>query len=684
MAEIDPTLIHLDAELARLERQLRREPTPDAAAAPLPAGVTEASRLAALAAAFALTPFEMDLLLLALAPAIDARFGRRFGELLDDPTQRRPTVGLALALLGVTGVARLQRLLHVGEQAPLLRFRLLELEGEPGAPSTPLVDRALVPDPTVTAWLLGSYQPPAALGPQVDLSVPDDDPADAALGAAVWPQLAAAMHGQSLTCFFGQDEESQTATARRIATGMQSPLLTVDLRAAARSGTPPATAVRLALRDARLTGAIAYLTGMDLCLNEKTILPEVQTALFAHGDVVITGGKTAWQPAGEDERRTILWQEFPLPSYAQRADLWRHFLAAQGAGQDGDAAINPAELAGLFRFTSGQIRDAVLAARDRAQARGADSQLRRDDVLAAARAYSGSKLGELAQRIVPRHHWEDLVLRPDQIAGLQEVLAMVRRRSQVLDAWGVGKKLSAGAAVTMLFAGEPGTGKTMAAGVLAGELGLDLYKIDLSALVSKYIGETEKNLEQIFVEAEQGNAILFFDEADALFGKRTGVKDAHDRYANIGVSYLLQRMESYDGVTILATNLRSNLDDAFLRRLHAVIDFPFPDETERLRLWQTLFPTDLPHAPDINFAALAKRHQLSGGAIRNAIVQAAFLAAEQGQPVGMPHLLHSLRREYQKMGRLMHDGELNLPPPTPAPVPTRTTRPSRYQRMRPR
>ena len=347
MAEIDPTLIHLDAELARLERQLRREPTPDAAAAPLPAGVTEASRLAALAAAFALTPFEMDLLLLALAPAIDARFGRRFGELLDDPTQRRPTVGLALALLGVTGVARLQRLLHVGEQAPLLRFRLLELEGEPGAPSTPLVDRALVPDPTVTAWLLGSYQPPAALGPQVDLSVPDDDPADAALGAAVWPQLAAAMHGQSLPCFFGQDEESQTATARRIATGMQSPLLTVDLRAAARSGTPPATAVRLALRDARLTGAIAYLTGMDLCLNEKTILPEVQTALFAHGDVVITGGKTAWQPAGEDERRTILWQEFPLPSYAQRADLWRHFLAAQGAGQDGDAAINPAELAAL-------------------------------------------------------------------------------------------------------------------------------------------------------------------------------------------------------------------------------------------------------------------------------------------------------------------------------------------------
>jgi SpoVK/Ycf46/Vps4 family AAA+-type ATPase len=209
-----------------------------------------------------------------------------------------------------------------------------------------------------------------------------------------------------------------------------------------------------------------------------------------------------------------------------------------------------------------------------------------------------------------------------------------------------------GKGVNMLFAGPSGTGKTMAAGILARELGLDLYKIDLSSVVSKYIGETEKNLSRIFQEAQHSDSILFFDEADALFGKRSEVKDAHDRYANIEIAYLLQRMDEYDGVVILATNLRNNIDEAFTRRMHATIDFLFPDEDYRRRIFEGIFPKQAPLSPNIDFAFLARQFKLTGGNIKNVALHAAFLAAEDGKVIGMTQLMRATKREFQKMGRL--------------------------------
>jgi SpoVK/Ycf46/Vps4 family AAA+-type ATPase len=200
----------------------------------------------------------------------------------------------------------------------------------------------------------------------------------------------------------------------------------------------------------------------------------------------------------------------------------------------------------------------------------------------------------------------------------------------------------------------------MAAQVIANELGLDLYRVDLSTVVSKYIGETEKNLERIFEEAQNSNAILFFDEADAIFGKRSEVKDAHDRYANLEISYLLQRMEVYDGVAILATNLRANLDDAFTRRLQFSVHMPFPEEAYRLRIWRTLFPPGVPRAADVDLELLARRFRLAGGNIRNVIVSAAYLAAADGRAVTMVHLLHATRRELQKMGRLVNEADMAI------------------------
>jgi SpoVK/Ycf46/Vps4 family AAA+-type ATPase len=220
----------------------------------------------------------------------------------------------------------------------------------------------------------------------------------------------------------------------------------------------------------------------------------------------------------------------------------------------------------------------------------------------------------------------------------------------VHDAWDFKRRLALGSGLNVLFSGSPGTGKTMAASVIANDLGLDLYKVDLSQVVSKYIGETEKNLRQIFAEARASSSILFFDEADALFGSRSEVRDAHDRYANIETGYLLQKMDEYDGIAVLATNLRNNIDEAFLRRLHVVIDFPFPDEGDRRSIWEVALPDAAPLADEVDFGVLS-RHELAGGSIRNIAVGAAFAAAVAGGPIGMAELEAAARAEFRKLGR---------------------------------
>jgi len=311
-------------------------------------------------------------------------------------------------------------------------------------------------------------------------------------------------------------------------------------------------------------------------------------------------------------------------------------------------------LAGKFRLSKTQIVDASEAARGMAVRRNpAAAQVTPEDVYAAARAQSTPILSDMARKVPPHHSWDDLIVPADVQEQLREICAHMEHRATVLDEWGLAKRLALGRGLTALFAGDSGTGKTMAAGVMSGALGLDLYKIDLSGLVSKYIGETEKNLSGIFREAETSNAILFFDEADALFGKRSEVKDAHDRYANIETAYLLQKMEEYEGIVILATNLKMNLDEAFLRRLSFVVDFPMPEEEERTRIWRSTIPAEMPVAADVDTEFLARRFRLAGGNIRNIVLAAAFLAAGEGSEVRMEHFIRATRREYQKLGRMI-------------------------------
>ncbi|NOY64092.1 MAG: ATP-binding protein, partial [Nitrospirae bacterium] len=249
-------------------------------------------------------------------------------------------------------------------------------------------------------------------------------------------------------------------------------------------------------------------------------------------------------------------------------------------------------------------------------------------------------------------HWDDLILPPDRKRQLREICDFVSHKHRVYYHWGFERKLSSGRGLNILFSGPSGTGKTMAAGIIAEEIGADLYRIDLSLVVSKYVGETEKNLDRIFDFAARGNIILFFDEADALFGKRTEIKDSHDRYANIEINYLLQKMEEHEGIVILATNLSKNMDQAFLRRMHFTVEFPFPEKQYRLLIWKRIYPEETPLSDDIDFEFLAERLQIAGGNIKNIALNSAVFAAAEGRPVSMKHIIRAAAREYQKMGRL--------------------------------
>ncbi len=612
-------------------------------------------RLLQLADTFGLERPDLDLLLVVLAPALDLRYEKLYGYLQDDVTRKRPSVNLALDLLAEPGAGRLAWWPRFADDAPLFRHGLLERV--PDTAKLPLLNHLLAPDPAVVAWLLGRYQPHIDLGGHAQLANAPAIPAAALLAAEAWPALEAALAAPevpapaepALMVFHGPDQAAQTAAAQCVAAQVGRPLLMVDLAGLLKDGLTPARAVHLALRDARLTGAMPALFGWEALLVDGSLAPDLLTEICAFPGWAVMAGRTPWQAAGVERERRLLWAEFPLPAFRQRRSLWAHFLERDPAAETVTA------LAGQFALTTGQIRDACATARDLAAQRG--EALGDAHLFAAARAHSNPNLAHLARKIVARYGWDDIILPTDQVNLLRELVATVRGRPVVLEQWGLGRKLASSAGVTALFAGPPGTGKTMAAEVIAAALGLDLYKIDLSTVVSKYIGETEKNLEKIFAEAQSSNAILFFDEADALFGKRSEVRDSHDRYANLEISYLLQRMEAYDGVTILATNLRANMDEAFKRRLHFVVDFPFPEEADRLRIWRALWPSELPRAGELDLGLMARRYKLAGGSIRNIIVSAAYLAAANGGRVTLDHLLHGTRRELQKLGRLMGEPE---------------------------
>ena len=371
-------------------------------------------------------------------------------------------------------------------------------------------------------------------------------------------------------------------------------------------------------------------------------------SLIADPRPLLLVGDKAWDPAWTVAPPLIV--EVASSTHAERKQLWQFALAGTTAQRES------VQFTDQFRLRPEAVARAAASAQVQAKM-SADGVITGTHLRAGARAENGSALEILARRVDPEVGWDDLVLPPSVLVALKEVALRARHREQVLGDWRMRPGGGRGHGVAALFAGDSGTGKTMSAEVIAHELGLDLYVVDLATVVDKYVGETEKNLERIFAAADGVNAVLLFDEADAVFGRRSEVRDAHDRYANIESAYLLQRMETFDGLAILATNLRANIDEAFTRRLDVLVDFPLPDATHRRALWDRSLGRRVERASDVNLTFCADAFELAGGAIRSAAVTAAYLAADAGGVVTMQHLVTAVQREYRKLGRLCLESE---------------------------
>ena len=622
----------LGREFAALEWRLSGSGAeqPSAAEAYVPAafepeGSNRPAAIDELTAIFNLSRFERDLVLLCAGVEMESALARRCAELCGHAEGTGVTFALAMATLPEPHWDAL------APSAPLRRERLIEIAPRHGLTSAPLrIDERILHylagvnhlDPRLVPLLvrrqppLWMYEEHARLATAtLPIALPEspaeaavhlfgDDPqAHEAIAAAL-----AELTGRALFVLRLEDTPVPGADLDQFCTlwSRETLLLPAMLLLQWEDDTPTPAARRLA---ERLPGPLVIATRDPLRLHRAAEQHEVNKAL----------------PTGQRQ-------------------MWQEALAPAGEGE-GDL---PDRLAEQFRLSAETIMRLGARARERNQSE--------HELAQACRAVARPRLETLAQRIVPGAQWDDLVLPDLQMQTLRHLAAQARNRMRVYEEWGFAERGRRGLGLSVLFAGPSGTGKTLAAEVLAAELDLDLYRIDLSAVVSKYIGETEKNLRQVFDAAEGGGALLLFDEADALFGKRAEVKDSHDRYANIEVGYLLQRMESFQGLAILTTNMKNALDQAFQRRLRFHIDFPSPDAAQRTAIWRRVFPAQTP-AEDLDPVRLSSLN-MPGGNIRNIALNAAFLAADEHSPVRMSHILEAARMEALKAGRPLVESEI--------------------------
>ncbi len=586
---------------------------------------------------FSLSTFERDLLLMCAGVELDASFAELCAAAHNDARRAYPTFGLALAALAEAHWSALT------SNAPLRRWRLIELDQG----HDHLVNARLRIDERVLHYLAGvshlderlrGLVEPAA----IPAELPESHRALARRVAEFWANDPDSRRDEASAVVFlaGADDAGKRAVA-----SAASAALGLGLHVLRAADVPQPVAEREAL--ARLWEREAVLQGSALLLeqDEQENTHAVLSFIESVRGMLFVAGREARRP----RQRPALRLDVRKPSAAEQRQLWHTVLGPLAHDLNGELEV----LTSHFDFGLETIRAASVQARE--------GLVRQSDEAAgrvlwdACRVQGRARLDDLAQHIEPRAAWEDLVLPEHQLRSLREIAAHVRQRARVYEAWGFASKGARGLGISALFTGASGTGKTMAAEVLANELRLDLYRIDLSQVVSKYIGETEKNLRRVFDAAEESGAVLLFDEADALFGKRSEVKDSHDRYANIEVSYLLQRMEEYRGLAVLTTNLKTALDKAFLRRLRFVVQFPFPDAQARARIWQRIFPAGAP-TENLDVKKLA-RLSIAGGNIRNIALNAAFLAADENASVTMAHLLRAARGEYEKLEKPLTETE---------------------------
>jgi hypothetical protein len=592
---------------------------------------------------FALAPADELALVVALAGELDGRYGKLYGYLHDDLGQRRPSPQLLRDLVRLAGGDPAWALVHAHSAA--LRWGLVRLHPDGDQPA-----HEFSLDPVIASFLATGALPPDEDVPFVRRP-PRAAPADGPYASAV-RCLACFLdaHGEAVLAYFhGPAANEGPRVLATVCAERGVPVVLADLAdlvAVADEGRfELGTGLRGIFRHARLRGAAVHLSGFDALLDGSrgAARAELVSELAREsGALTSADGTRTWVPGATHDGLAFLPLALELPDFDQRRSAWR--TAAAGLRDDHARA-----LAARFRSTPTEIASAARLASARAAADGAAPGL--EDMLWACRERARVELSALARVVRPRATWADLVAPDDVRAQLTELCGQVRARATVLYEWGFDRGDARGTGATALFLGPSGAGKTLAAEVIAHTLDTDLITVDLSAVVSKYIGETEKNLQRLISAADRSGAVLFFDEADALFGKRTEIRDAHDRYANLELSFLLQRLEDYEGVAILATNLAQNIDDAFVRRIAMTIEFPFPDDAARAAIWRRHIPDATPCDADVDFDRLGAALRITGGDIRKIAWNAAFLAADEGDRLTLQHIARAARREYARRGK---------------------------------
>lgn len=601
---------------------------------------------------FRLSPFEQDVLLLAIAPELDLKYETIFAYLNNDVTRKLPTFDLALHVFACDLTARLDLRRYLLSDATLFRDGLLRITTHE---RTTWLATSFSVAPAVSEFLL-------SVEPARDCKPPETRWEQVPIAASLREDLKKVARVISsnrseqmpLIVFEGSSGSGKRLAAEAICQNLNIPLTSFDLAAPGSGIEQLQRELQQLVLSRRLRRTALYLQNTEALFDkEGNALPDAAGILrrFSESSTPVFFTclpRTPWRLLLRDQK-TLTFEFFDL-QFNDRLFWWTTCAERLGYSVDKSAAET---LASRFVLTGGQIKNAVASAVDLKQFQEDDSRaLSIDDLVTAARAQSDQSLGSLSLRVKTIYTWDDLVLPHITLKQVKEVAAAIKYRHVVYSDWGFEKRMAYGKGMKVMFAGPSGVGKTMTASVIARDLGFDLYKIDLSSVVSKYIGETEKALDKIFRAAHSSNAILFFDEADALFGKRSEVKDAHDRYANIECAWLLTKLEEHEGAVILASNFSKNIDDAFARRLHYTVEFPLPGEPHREQLWRGMFPPEAPLSPDVDFGFLARQFQISGGDIKNVVLAAAFLAAQDGKIVTMKQIVSALARQMSKRGRI--------------------------------
>jgi hypothetical protein len=632
-----PAQLSIDLEAGAPDGTVSKTESSDAESSTSSSAVPYATftpALVLLAKRLGLSDFERDLLLLCIGMELDTRMPALCAQAQHDPSKPWPTFALAFAVLDDPSWDALS------PERPLRYWRLIDIH-QPGP--QPLIGAALSADERMVNFVKGMNYLDDRLAPLLTpLSPLVLPPSQQTVADTLLESLRHVPMDEPppTVQLIGSDSSSKQAVAFAVASTLGTQVYGLSAELLPSASAEQESLIRLWQRESRLQPIALYVDAADLDRTDAATA-QVRRFLARIGGLVFIDTREPWSNTSTHS----LSADVAKPTPVEQRTIWQRLL--------GDSAgDHPQQLSGHFDFNLGKIEQIAHTALSTVEQHGAELG---DALWDGALARTRPSMDQLAQRIEPKAGWVDIMLPDSEMSLLHQIVDQVSQRSRVYDDWGFRERMNRGLSISALFAGESGTGKTMAAEVIAKALGLSLYRIDLSAVVSKYIGETEKNLRKLFDAAEEGGVILFFDEADALFGRRSEVKDSHDRYANIEVNYLLQRLESFHGLAILATNMKSALDTAFLRRIRFVVNFPFPGVPERKAMWASIFPTKAATAT-LDVDRLAKL-AFTGGSIQGIALNAAFTAAQAGVPITMPLVLDAARAELRKLDKPVNEAD---------------------------